>query len=61
LKYDKEMADKGDAYSQRRMGERFRDGDGVEKSLATARTWLALAAGQGDKQAARELDELPTK
>jgi hypothetical protein len=61
LQSDKEMAEKGDSYHQRRMGERFRDGEGVEKNLTKAHTWLALAAGQGANEAARELHELPPK
>ncbi len=61
LKYDREMADKGDAYGERRMGERCRDGDGVPKNLQAAQVWLTLAAAQGDKEAATDLNLLSVK
>ena len=42
-----------------RMGERYRDGDGVAQDLRLAREWFAKAAAQGDKHAALELQKLP--
>jgi hypothetical protein len=36
LKQTREQADKGDAAALRRMGERYRDGDGVEKNFVKA-------------------------
>jgi TPR repeat protein len=61
LQHDKEMADQGDSYGERRMGERYRDGDGVKRNLNTAGIWLGVAANHGDKEAAKELNELPSK
>jgi hypothetical protein len=61
VKQDRELADSGDPRGQRRMGERYRDGDGVKKNLDAAYIWLGLAAGKGDKKAAEELDELSKK
>jgi hypothetical protein len=58
LKYNQALAASGDAYGQLRMGERYRDGDGVAKDLRAAREWFAKAAAQGDKVAAKELAQL---
>jgi localization factor PodJL len=59
LKYDLDLAAKGDAYGQLRMGERYRDGDGVAKDLAKARQMFSLAADQGNSDAATDLAKLP--
>jgi hypothetical protein len=61
LKYNRELAGAGDAYGELRMGQRYRDGDGVARDLRLAREWLAKSAAQGDKTAQRELGELPEK
>ena len=61
LQYDREKADSGDSDGQRHMGERFRDGDGVKRSIEAAKIWLCMAAAQGDKKAASELADLPLK
>lgn len=37
LKFNQDQADKGDAYGQYRMGQRYLTGDGVAKDLPTAR------------------------
>jgi TPR repeat protein len=58
LKSNQDAADKGDAYGQLRMGQRYRDGDGVPKDLAKAKEYFAKAAAQGDKQAANSLEQL---
>jgi TPR repeat protein len=41
------------------MGERYRDGDGVERDLAKARIYLRKAADAGSPAAAEELKKLP--
>jgi hypothetical protein len=61
LRFNQELAEKGDSYGQLRMGERYRDGDGVPRDLQKARDWFAKAAAQGDKAAASELAALPEK
>lgn len=58
LKYNEDLAASGDVYGQLRMGERYRDGEGVEKDLRIAREWFAKAAAQGDKAASKALTEL---
>ena len=59
LKANMDAAAKGDAYGEFRMGERYRDGDGVEKDLKKAREWFSKAADQGDKEAAKRLSAIP--
>jgi len=56
--YQKQAGD-GDAYAQLRLGEIYRDGEGVPKDLAKARDYLAKAAAQGNQDAQKELDQLP--
>lgn len=51
-------ADKGDAYGLMRMGERYRDGEGVEKDLAKAKEYFQKAANAGSETAAKELSKL---
>ena len=41
------------------MGEKYRDGDGVEADLEAARKWLQLASDQGHPEAKEALAELP--
>jgi TPR repeat protein len=60
LKTNQEAADKGDLYGLLRMGERYRDGDGVDKDLAKARDFLTKAAAAGSPTADDELKKLPT-
>ena len=48
----------GDPYGLRRMGERYRDGDGVPKDMTVARDYLSRAAAAGDPFAADELSKL---
>lgn len=59
LKSHQDLADKGDAYGELRMGLRYRDGDGVPKDLDKAREWLHKSADQGDSDAASALAKLP--
>ena len=61
LKSNREMAEKGDAYGLFRMGERYRDGDGVEKDLAKSRDYLQKAADAGSSIAKEELSKLPNQ
>lgn len=42
------------------MGERYRDGDGVEKDLTKAKDYFKRASDAGEPTAARELADLPT-
>jgi TPR repeat protein len=59
VKYNQDLADKGDEYGLLRMGERYRDGDGVPKDLAKAKDYLTRAAAAGSPTAADELKALP--
>lgn len=58
LKFNQELAAKGDPYGLLRMGERYRDGDGVKTNLALARIYLQRAANAGSLQASNELNNL---
>lgn len=58
LRYNQDLADKGDAYGLMRMGERYRDGEGVPKDLAKARDYLSKAVTAGEPSAADELSRL---
>ena len=58
LKSNQEDADNGDAYGLLRMGERYRDGDGVPKDLAKAKDYLTKAAAAGSPSATDELSKL---
>ncbi|MGA3268066.1 MAG: helix-turn-helix domain-containing protein [Verrucomicrobiota bacterium] len=59
LKQNQDAADKGDAYGLLRMGERYRDGDGVPKDLDKARDYLTKASAAGSPTAADDLKSLP--
>jgi hypothetical protein len=61
VKFNQEQADKGDVFGLLRMGERYRNGDGVEKNLTKARDYLTKAAAAGSPTAADELKNLPEK
>jgi len=58
LTFNQTQAEKGDAYGQFRMGERYRDGDGVKKDEATAREYFTKAASQGHGEAAKALQDM---
>jgi len=61
LKSNQDAADRGDAYGLLRMGERYRDGEGVPKDLDKARDYLTKADAAGSPSAAEELKNLPVK
>jgi TPR repeat protein len=56
--HNQAQADKGDAYGLLRMGERYRDGDGVPKDLVKAKEYLFKAAAAGSSDATNELAQL---
>lgn len=56
--YDLQLANGGDAYGQLRMGQRYRDGDGVPQSDTKAQEFFARAVGQADVAAAFLLGNL---
>lgn len=58
LKSNQEAADKGDAYGLMRMGERYRDGEGVEKDIEKAKKYLQKAVAAGSPTASEELSKL---
>jgi TPR repeat protein len=58
LKSNQDAAAKGDSYGLMRLGERYRDGDGVDKDLAKAKDYLQKAADAGSPTAADELSKL---
>ena len=58
LEYNLAQAEKGDAFGQLRMGERYRDGDAVEKDENKARQYFAKSAAQGNTDAAKALEKM---
>ena len=58
LKWNQDQADKGDAYGLYRMGERYRDGQGVPKDLSKARDYFDKAVAAGSPSAADALSRL---
>lgn len=58
LKSNQDAAERGDTYGLLRMGERYRDGEGVTKDLTKARTYLSKAADAGSVTAAEDLSKL---
>ena len=54
-------AEKGDAEAQNFLGWMYAHGSGVRKSKAQAIKWYRKAAGQGDSDAKRALQELEAK
>jgi hypothetical protein len=59
IAYYQRAAAGGDVEAQLRLGEIYRDGDGIAKDPAKAREWLAKAAAQGSLRAAAALQNLP--
>jgi hypothetical protein len=59
LQFNQDLAAKGDSFGLLRMGERYRDGDGVEKDLVKSRGYFTKAVAAGDPSAADELAKLP--
>ena len=60
LKWNQEQAEKGEPYGLLRMGERYRDGDGVLRDLKKAREYLQKAADAGSDTAKAELQNIET-
>lgn len=58
VKWNQEQADKGDPTGLLRMGEFYRDGNGVPKDLDKAREYLTKASAAGSPDAADELSKL---
>jgi TPR repeat protein len=58
LAWNRAQAEKGDAYGQFRMGERYRDGEGVARDPQQARAWFAKSAAQGNIEARLALQKL---
>jgi hypothetical protein len=61
LKFNQDASAQNDPYGLLRMGERYRDGEGVAKSLPQARDYLARAAAAGNLTASNELANLPSR
>ena len=63
LKSNQEAAAKGDSFGLMRMGERYRDGEGVEKDLSKARDYFekSFAADTNNFIAKEELSKLPSQ
>ena len=55
LEENQQLADRGDAYGELRMGERYLTGDGMDKDISKARDYLQRAAEQGSQTAVEEL------
>jgi TPR repeat protein len=58
LKWNQEQAAKGDAYGLLRMGERYRDGNGVPRDLSKAREYFTKASAGGSPTSADALSKL---
>jgi TPR repeat protein len=58
LKWNLERAEKGDAYGLLRMGQRYRDGEGVEKDLNKAKDYFRKAVDAGSTAAEGELSKM---
>jgi len=58
LKSNMDAAERGDAYGLLRMGQRYRDSEGVTNDLTKARDYLTKAAAAGSPTAVEELSEL---
>jgi hypothetical protein len=56
--FNQRQADQGDAYGLLRMGERYRDGEGVPKDLAKAKEYFSKAEVAGSADATNELAQL---
>lgn len=59
--WNMKRAEKGDAYGQLRVGECYRDGQGVETDIQQARAWLKKAASQGQNDAIKALSKLDSQ
>ena len=63
LKLNQDAANKGDSFGLMRMGERYRDGEGVEKDLTKAREYFqkSFAADTNNFLAKEALSKLDAK
>lgn len=61
LKMNQAAADRGDELGLLRMGERYRDGEGVARDLAKAKEYLTRAAKIGNSDAKLALAKLPVQ
>jgi hypothetical protein len=61
LESNQALAEKGDAYGLFRMGERYRDGEGVPKDESKAREYFQKAAAKGHLSAANALKKFEQK
>jgi hypothetical protein len=61
LAWHQEQAAKGSAYGQLKMGLRYRDGVGVQKDPAKAKSFLEQSSAQGNEAAAAALKTLASK
>ncbi len=60
-KWYRRSADQGDKYAMFRLGEMYRDGEGVPQDYASAYMWFDLAAESGYRYASTARDELARK
>jgi hypothetical protein len=61
LQYDETLASKGDDFGLLRMGERYRDGEGIQKDREKAIDYLSRAVMAGSPAASNELSQLILK
>jgi hypothetical protein len=63
LKSNQDAAAKGDSFGLMRMGERYRDGDGVEKDVSKARAYFekSFTADTNNFIAKEQLSKLPSQ
>ncbi len=52
------LAQQGHVKAQALLGTMYRRGEGVARSAGRAFMWLSVAAGRGDQNARRDLDDL---
>ena len=60
-KWYRRLADRGDKYAMFRLGEMYRDGEGVPRDYALSHLWFNLAAESGHLRASMARDELALK
>jgi hypothetical protein len=58
LRYNIDLALKGDDYGEYRMGQRCRDGEDVPKDVKKAKDWFSKSSAHGSKLGTRELADL---
>jgi TPR repeat protein len=60
-KWYRKLADQGDKYAKFRLGEMYRDGDGVPRDYPSSHMWFNVAAEAGYPYASIARDELARK